>query len=351
MPLRQKPNKTWFFRFQYKGVDYSRGAFPNKALAKEAEDKTREKAVAESIYPQRKGVDLFFKEAVAWYITTYSEKKISGFVDKARLKLAAKFFENRKVSGITPEDIEAFLLALPKLRAQETPRVKGIKDHTKNHYLAIIRALFNRLRRRKKWLGDNPCLEVAFIQVPTARVRFLYPAEEKRLSPVVINEPGIWAYYFMGLHTGARIRELMGIRVMDVDLTMGQIFIPNSKNHKSRYIPLSSDTLAFVAPLVVGKKPEAGLLPKASYGYIRKHFMALCKIAEVEGFRIHDMRHTFAQRLLSQGESIYKVSHLLGHSSIKVTQDHYGHLAVKDLVDTVNRIDGVVSVNNGTTTP
>jgi integrase len=41
--------------------------------------------------------------------------------------------------------------------------------------------------------------------------------------------------------------------------------------------------------------------------------------------RYHDMRHTYATNLLKAGESITDVSRLLGHSSIQITVDTYGH--------------------------
>ena len=125
----------------------------------------------------------------------------------------------------------------------------------------------------------------------------------------------------MALHTGMRIRELMGIRVKDIDLVMSQIFIPNSKTSKSRYAPMSPNVEAFVAAQMKGKHQEAKLLPNWSYTHLRKHFRDCGSVTGIADLRIHDLRHTFAQRLLAKGESIYLVSKLMGHSSVGVTQN------------------------------
>ena len=45
------------------------------------------------------------------------------------------------------------------------------------------------------------------------------------------------------------------------------------------------------------------------------------------GVRIHELRHTYASRLIPAGESLAYVRDQLGHHSIKVTVDIYGHLA------------------------
>ena len=48
--------------------------------------------------------------------------------------------------------------------------------------------------------------------------------------------------------------------------------------------------------------------------------------AGLETVRFHDLRHFFASMLISQGESAKYVSDQLGHSSIQITFDTYGHL-------------------------
>src|SRR5437899_11797583 len=56
---------------------------------------------------------------------------------------------------------------------------------------------------------------------------------------------------------------------------------------------------------------------------------------EVDGsalFRIRNRRHTFGTRWLQAGGDIYKLSKILGHSSVAVIEQHYAHLLKEDLV-------------------
>ena len=55
--------------------------------------------------------------------------------------------------------------------------------------------------------------------------------------------------------------------------------------------------------------------------------------------RFHDLRHTYASLLISQGESLAYVRDQLGHSSIKVTVDTYGHLVPGSNRKAVDKLD------------
>ena len=59
--------------------------------------------------------------------------------------------------------------------------------------------------------------------------------------------------------------------------------------------------------------------------------------------RFHDLRHTFASLLLQQGESLAYVKDQMGHSSIQVTVDIYGHLVPGGNRAAVDKLDMAVA--------
>jgi len=60
--------------------------------------------------------------------------------------------------------------------------------------------------------------------------------------------------------------------------------------------------------------------------------------------RIHDLRHTFASLLIQNGESLAYVKEQMGHHSIKITVDTYGHLVPGGNKAAVDRLDGLENV-------
>ena len=71
---------------------------------------------------------------------------------------------------------------------------------------------------------------------------------------------------------------------------------------------------------------------------IRKAFSNACRRAGVKNLRFHDLRHTFATRLVLKGTDLATVARLLGHSSIQMTM-RYSHPTPESLKSAVNTLD------------
>jgi integrase len=74
-------------------------------------------------------------------------------------------------------------------------------------------------------------------------------------------------------------------------------------------------------------------------------FYKLLEKAELRRVRFHDLRHTFASLLLQNGESPAYVKEQMGHSSIQVTVDVYGHLIPGANRQAVDRLDDATGRN------
>jgi integrase len=134
------------------------------------------------------------------------------------------------------------------------------------------------------------------------------------------------------------------MRVEDISISLRDIFIPNSKSSRSRHVPMSEELAVFLEGVISGKKPEDCALAGVIRDYVSRRFSQCCLKSSIANFKFHDLRHTFAARLLTKGVPIYKVSKILGHSSVVVTEQHYGHLSLADLQGAISCIEGVVSV-------
>jgi integrase len=127
----------------------------------------------------------------------------------------------------------------------------------------------------------------------------------------------------VALNTGMRIGEILNLRYDQIDLASGVIIVEHTKNGKIRKIPINSklhdllDNAKMIGNFVFGN----GINP---YGSIKKGFHAAIRRAGIPHLRFHDLRHTFATRLVSNGVDLATVKELLGHSTITMTM-RYTH--------------------------
>jgi len=73
--------------------------------------------------------------------------------------------------------------------------------------------------------------------------------------------------------------------------------------------------------------------------YIRRVFKRALTKAGLREIRLHDLRHTFASLLLTQKETPVYVKEQMGHSSIQITVDIYGHLIPGSNKKAVDKLD------------
>jgi len=83
---------------------------------------------------------------------------------------------------------------------------------------------------------------------------------------------------------------------------------------------------------------------------LRKLFNRLLTDAKLRRVRFHDLRHSFASLLLQNGESLTYVKEQMGHSSINVTVDIYGHLVPGGNRQAVDKLDDAPAVARKTVT-
>jgi len=80
-----------------------------------------------------------------------------------------------------------------------------------------------------------------------------------------------------------------------------------------------------------------------------RYFRPVLTKAGLRKIRLHDLRHTFGSLLIQSGASIVYVKEQMGHSSIQVTVDIYGHLIPGANVSFVDRLDDALEQGEKTT--
>jgi integrase len=206
---------------------------------------------------------------------------------------------------------------------------------------------------------------------PSVRTRCIQPLslqEVRHLLSAIAHHP-LYPAILLGLSTGLRRGELLGLRWQDIDLERELIYIRQTlarvrvhrtcedaqktrlifqepKTEQSRrMLPIHTDVVEELQRhkarqaqerLLLGQAYEDhGLLfctaigsPLEPVDFYRR-FVRLTQHAGLAARRFHDMRHTFATLMLELGESPKTVQTMLGHTTIATTMDIYSHVSLE----------------------
>ncbi len=267
----------------------------------------------------RRSKQISFGELSARYIEDYAKThKKSWKDDEYRVKASMNpFFGDTKLRDITVPLIEGYMRH--RLEA-------GVSQPSVNRELTIMKKMFS-LALDWELADKNPFSRVKFFkEAGRAKQRILELDEERALLTKCPDY--LRPILFTALNTGMRRGEILGLRWADVDLAAGILTARETKNGKPRLIPLN-DPLASELRGIRATGPDSELVfPNPETGKpfvdIKKSFKAACAELGIFDLRFHDLRHTYATRLVEAGADVATVRDILGHSSIKVT-DRYTH--------------------------
>lgn len=239
------------------------------------------------------------------------------------------------------------------LLSEKNIRGKVRSKATCNRYLALLSHLFSICWRQWEWIEENPVRKISREKEPQGRVRFLSNDERKKLLIACQESSNNMLFIFVValLSTGARYNEVRYLKWSDIDLNRGRITIVKSKNTDMRSIPIRGLILKLLKELSS---------QNTSLGYVfqgkdrkkpldfRRAIRTSIKKAELNNFRPHDCRHSYATEMLAQGLSLGEIGHLLGHRSIIMTK-RYAHLVESRSIDAISKMTDEIfkEIKNG----
>ena len=286
-------------------------------------------------------------EAIAAYLASLEGRASQSYIS-GRLKAYVKpELAAKEAAKLISEEIEAWHRAMSKSR----PRTRGkkrdidLKDDevarkrkvSANMVLAYLKAALNYAVKKKKVSGAN-CewrLVKPFENVNTARIRYLSIAEAQRL----INgaDPAFRPMIQAALLTGARYAELCRLLVEDYHPDSKTIQVRVSKTGKPRHIILTDEGAAFFAGICAGRPAREPMLGKWKQSQQTKPMKVACERAGLDPIGIHGLRHTWASLSVMAGMELMVVARGLGHSSTRMVEKHYCHLAPSYIADAIRK--------------
>jgi integrase len=237
--------------------------------------------------------------------------------ERLRLMVLVEFFKGQELKSITPMMLERF--RYERLKA-------GNAKTTVNRYLALMKKLYN-VAINEGAATDNPARKIKFYsEAESQKEHILARDEEERLLEAAPAH--LRPILIIALNTGMRWGEIVSLTWKNVDFQAGLIHVVKSKSGKPRVVNINSTLLDMLTALRAQSNGSPYVLPSKvtgePYASLYRCFIKACKAVGITGLRFHDLRHTFATRLIQGGADIETVRSLLGHHSIVMTQ-RYTH--------------------------
>ena len=205
-------------------------------------------------------------------------------------------------------------------------------EPTSNQYLRLLRAAINYGRKHRYWIGDNPISRLGvtlYKEQPYERSRCLTEDEQQRL----LNALPAWCtpLILVAAHTGVRKGNLFGLKWSDVDLNAGTFTIALEKSGKKRVVVLNSIALEAIRSIRRDRPSLSPYVFSSPQGrslrnnFDKRYWRPALTEAKISDFRFHDLRHTFASRLVAAGVHSLIVQKAGGWSDERMLQRYVHH--------------------------
>ncbi len=281
------------------------------------------------VQPQRT-----FEEVIVLYLKETEKEKRPGGHQRALYAVQAlrPFFAGRSMNRLGAADVNAYIQMRYKA---------GRAAATINRELGVLSSAINHACRHWEWDLPNP-VAGRKPKNPEGRVRWLRPEEARdliRAAEANGQAPHLPDFIRLAVNTGCRKQELLGLEWSRVDLQRKLFVLEslNTKTNRRRAVPLNG---AAWEALMGRMRFRAERCPASPWVFahenghriqdVKKSFRSACNLAGVTDFRIHDLRHTCAAWLVTNGVPLAEVRDLLGHTTIRMTEK-YAHLAPENV--------------------
>jgi integrase len=292
-------------------------------------------------------------------------------------EFAARYIEEharpyKKPRTIEEDERNLRLHILPgfgRLKIKDITSAEITKFHAARSHSPVnanrCRALLSHIFEKAEAWGErrpesNPCRYVEKYR-EHKRERFLSAEEFVRFADALARAeaeepPSAVAAIRLLILTGCRKSEILKLRWAWVDFERGCLVLPDSIRQNVAKTTSISKSGPKIVPLgAAGVRLLSELPRQEGSPYVlpaergNGHFVGVQKVwqrirsaAGLEDVRIHDLRHTFASTAVSEGESLYLLSKVLGHSDVKTTQ-RYAHVANDPLRGVADRTSEKIS--------
>lgn len=243
-----------------------------------------------------------------------------------------------EIGSYTLADISPALIGecRDKLSTGTTSRGQR-KPATVVRYLAGLSVCFTHAVKEWGWMDDTPMRKVTKPKESRGRVRFLSDDERARLLKACkeSSNPYLYPAVVLAISTGMRSAEVRGLTWDVVDLARGRAILHETKNGERRAVAITGHALDVVKEMNKVRRIDTSLLFPSKENTpqkpqkpmdLRAPWVAALKVADIQDFKFHDLRHSAASYLAMNGASLAEIAEVLGHKTLQMVK-RYAHLS------------------------
>jgi integrase len=224
--------------------------------------------------------------------------------------------------------------------------------------IASLRVIYKRALVRGE-VAVSPLVGLQMPAVRGGRSRIATPAECKALLDALPErDRPLWA---TAMYAGLRRGELMALRIEDVDLDRGVINVRRGwdtlegeitpKSGRERNVPINSTLRSHLEPHLLSLPWSEGLVfgvnDRSTFNGtpLLKRAERHWEVANLRRITLHECRHTFASLMIAAGVNAKALSTYMGHATISITLDRYGHLMPGNEDEAAQKLDEYLARN------
>ena len=337
-----RQGKTFWVSKCINGIQYRKSAGTESKLTAKAfyEDwvaelkeqiRTGKPILKQEPAPEQKK-EITFSELASKYLEWAAGRQRGIVARRSNVKILNQSFSKMKLSQISIKDLEQFQSDLLKT---------GHTIAYCNKLIGVFKAMY---AKALDWefIDESVLLKarkVKQLKGENKRLRYLSDDEIERLlsncnsylKPIVIT----------ALNTGMRRGEILNLTWDRVDFKNRIILLDKTKNGDRREIPINKTLLNALSGIVRNIKTDYVFYNPETlkpYNEIKRSFNTALKKSHILDFHFHDLRHTFASRLVMAGVDLTTVKELMGHKDIRMTL-RYSHLSQAHLKQAISALD------------
>ena len=368
---REKPKGSgiWYVFISHHGTRKAKKIGRDKALAQRVAKEIGAKLVLKDtgLLDEKKDVPLFYDLAQQWLAVHI--KPVKRTTTYKRYSSLLRMYVN-PVIGSVPVDEFRRVQVLQVLRSMLR---KGLSRASIEQGKNVISGVL-------EFAIDFEYLDVNPTHGAMKRIGLPRKMDQKEITVFTRDEvggilevcksyrPDFYPLFMTGFRTGMRLGELLALRWEKVNWRQQYIVVDSSwrngkltgtKTRRSRRVDLSDQLTAELRKLYAQRKEEAlrcgtnQIIPiifhtKGEYtsqNSVRNIWKRVLAKAELDYRKFHCTRHTFASLLIADNHPLNYVKEMMGHHSIQMTVDVYGHLLPDQNNSAVNTLDDATICN------